>query len=177
MKNKYLNRKKGLPALLKEFILVEETTSKFITKEYNWGLKFSQRYLSSIDNDVKNTVFSYIPNTAEVYFGLIKGCQSYLNEIKTKKILALGANASEEEISEIMKISPRAEKIAIKDAKLRTFITSDESRDDLVAHVYDITYGKVKSSDNLVMIDDSIVRGTTLKQSILRILDRLKSQK
>ena len=134
--------------------------------------------LKSIDNDVKNTVFSYIPNTAEVsYFGLIKGCQNYLNDIKTKKILALGANASEKEISEIMKISPRAEKIAIKDAKLRTFITSDESRDDLVAHVYDITYGKVNSTDNLVMIDDSIVRGTTLKQSILRILDRLNPKK
>tara|TARA_Y100001954_G_scaffold238845_1_gene308913 strand:- start:1212 stop:3107 length:1896 start_codon:yes stop_codon:yes gene_type:complete len=142
------------------------------------GIKIFPKVLRSIDNDVKNTVFSYIPNTAEVsYFGLIKGCQSYLNEIKTKKILALGANASEEEISEIMKISPRAEKIAIKDAKLRTFITSDESRDDLVAHVYDITYGKVKSTDNLVMIDDSIVRGTTLKQSILRILDRLNPKK
>ncbi|MAW31346.1 MAG: amidophosphoribosyltransferase [Flavobacteriales bacterium] len=142
------------------------------------GIKIFPKVLSSIDNDVKNTVFSYIPNTAEVsYFGLIKGCQSYLNEIKTKKILALGAKASEEEISEIIKISPRAEKIAIKDAKLRTFITSDESRDDLVAHVYDITYGKVKSTDNLVMIDDSIVRGTTLKQSILRILDRLNPKK
>ena len=142
------------------------------------GIKIFPKVLKSIDNDVKNTVFSYIPNTAEVsYFGLIKGCQNYLNDIKTKKILALGVNASEKEISEIMKISPRAEKIAIKDAKLRTFITSDESRDDLVAHVYDITYGKVNSTDNLVMIDDSIVRGTTLKQSILRILDRLKPKK
>ena len=142
------------------------------------GIKIFPKVLKSIDNDVKNTVFSYIPNTAEVsYFGLIKGCQNYLNDIKTKKILALGANASEKEISEIMKISPRAEKIAIKDAKLRTFITSDESRDDLVAHVYDITYGKVNSTDNLVMIDDSIVRGTTLKQSILRILDRLNPKK
>ena len=142
------------------------------------GIKIFPKVLKSIDNDVKNTVFSYIPNTAEVsYFGLIKGCQNYLNDIKTKKILALGANASEKEISEIMKISPRAEKIAIKDAKLRTFITSDESRDDLVAHVYDITYGKVNSTDNLVMIDDSIVRGTTLRQSILRILDRLNPKK
>ena len=142
------------------------------------GIKIFPKVLKSIDNDVKNTVFSYIPNTAEVsYFGLIKGCQNYLNDIKTKKILALGANPSEKEISEIMKISPRAEKIAIKDAKLRTFITSDESRDDLVAHVYDITYGKVNSTDNLVMIDDSIVRGTTLRQSILRILDRLNPKK
>ncbi len=142
------------------------------------GVKIFPKVLKSIDSDVKNTVFSYIPNTAEVsYFGLIKGCQNYLNDIKTKKILALGANSSEQEISEIMKISPRAEKIAIKDAKLRTFITSDESRDDLVAHVYDVTYGKVNSTDNLVMIDDSIVRGTTLKQSILRILDRLNPKK
>ena len=144
----------------------------------NLGIKIFPKVLTAINNDVKNTVFSYIPNTAEVsYFGLIKGCQSYLNDIKTKKIIALGSSASEKEVSDIMKISPRAEKIAIKDAKLRTFIASDESRDDLVAHVYDITYGKVKPTDNLVMIDDSIVRGTTLKQSILRILDRLVPMK
>ena len=134
--------------------------------------------LKSIDNDVKNTVFSYIPNTAEVsYFGLLKGCHAYLNEVKTKKIQNLGNNPNHDEIAEIMKISPRAEKIAIKDAKLRTFITSDDSRDDLVSHVYDITYGTVKETDNLVMIDDSIVRGTTLKQSIIRILDRLGPKK
>jgi amidophosphoribosyltransferase len=134
--------------------------------------------LESIDNDVKNTVFSYIPNTAEVsYFGLLKGCHSYLNQVKTKKIQDLGSNPNHDEIAEIMKISPRAEKIAIKDAKLRTFITSDDSRDDLVSHVYDITYGTVKETDNLVMIDDSIVRGTTLKKSIIRILDRLGPKK
>ncbi|HJM16130.1 MAG TPA: amidophosphoribosyltransferase, partial [Flavobacteriales bacterium] len=136
------------------------------------------KILKSINNDVKNTVFSYIPNTAEVsYFGLLKGCHAYLNEVKTKKIQDLGNNPNHDEIAEIMKISPRAEKIAIKDAKLRTFITSDDSRDDLVSHVYDITYGTVKETDNLVMIDDSIVRGTTLKQSIIRILDRLGPKK
>ena len=97
--------------------------------------------------------------------------------MKIEKIKSLGSNPSDEEIEKIMSISPRAEKIAIKDAKLRTFITSDVNRDDLVAHVYDITYGKVKESDNLVMIDDSIVRGTTLKHSILRILDRLNPKK
>jgi amidophosphoribosyltransferase len=97
--------------------------------------------------------------------------------VKTKKIQALGNNPCHDEIAKIMEISPRAEKIAIKDAKLRTFITSDDSRDDLVAHVYDITYGTVKPTDNLVMIDDSIVRGTTLKQSIIRILDRLSPKK
>ena len=142
------------------------------------GKRIFNKVLTSIDNDVKNTVFSYIPNTAEVsYFGLLKGCQAYLNEVKTKKIQALGDNPCHDAIAEIMKISPRAEKIAIKDAKLRTFITSDQARDDLVAHIYDITYGTVKPSDNLVMIDDSIVRGTTLKQSIIRILDRLDPKK
>ena len=142
------------------------------------GKRVFSKVLKAIDNDVKNTVFSYIPNTAEVsYFGLLKGCHEYLNEVKTKKIQALGENPCHDAIAEIMKISPRAEKIAIKDAKLRTFITSDDSRDDLVAHVYDITYGTVKPIDNLVMIDDSIVRGTTLKQSIIRILDRLEPKK
>lgn len=142
------------------------------------GKRVFSKVLKAINNDVKNTVFSYIPNTAEVsYFGLLKGCHEYLNEVKTKKIQALGENPCHDAIAEIMKISPRAEKIAIKDAKLRTFITSDDSRDDLVAHVYDITYGTVKQTDNLVMIDDSIVRGTTLKQSIIRILDRLEPKK
>ena len=142
------------------------------------GKRIFPKVLESIDNDVRNTVFSYIPNTAEVsYFGLLKGCHSYLNKIKTKKIQELGSTPCHDEIAKIMEISPRAEKIAIKDAKLRTFITSDDSRDDLVAHVYDVTYGTVKPTDNLVMIDDSIVRGTTLKQSIIRILDRLNPKK
>ena len=142
------------------------------------GKSVFPKVLEAIDKDVKNTVFSYIPNTAEVsYLGLLKGCHAYLNEVKTKKIQALGNNPCHDAIAEIMKISPRAEKIAVKDAKLRTFITSDESRDDLVAHIYDITYGTIKSTDNLVMIDDSIVRGTTLKQSIIRMLDRLNPKK
>jgi len=142
------------------------------------GKSVFPKVLEAIDKDVKNTVFSYIPNTAEVsYFGLLKGCHAYLNEVKTKKIQALRNNPCHDAIAEIMKISPRAEKIAIKDAKLRTFITSDDSRDDLVAHVYDITYGTVNPTDNLVMIDDSIVRGTTLRQSIIRILDRLDPKK
>ena len=107
----------------------------------------------------------------------MKGCHAYLNKVKTKKIKALGNNPCHDEIAKIMEISPRAEKIAIKDAKLRTFITSDDSRDDLVAHVYDVTYGTVKPTDNLVMIDDSIVRGTTLKQSIIKMMDRLHPKK
>ncbi|MDC1024982.1 amidophosphoribosyltransferase [Flavobacteriales bacterium] len=142
------------------------------------GRQVFPKVLEAVDKDIKNTVFSYIPNTAEVsYYGMMKAADSYLNQVKTEKIKRLGSNPSSEEINEIMQISARAEKIAIKDAKLRTFITSDINRDDLVAHVYDITYGKVSRKDNLVIIDDSIVRGTTLKQSILRILDRLGPKK
>ena len=142
------------------------------------GKRIFPKVLQSIKNDVKNTVFSYIPNTAEVsYFGLIKGCNKYLNEVKQRKIQKLGDHPCHNDIAQIMEISPRAEKIAIKDAKLRTFITSDVRRDDLVEHVYDITYGIVKPTDNLVMIDDSIVRGTTLKKSIISILDRLQPKK
>jgi len=144
----------------------------------NLGRQIFKKVLDAIDKDMKNTVFSYIPNTAEVsYFGMMQEASSYLNKVKSEKIKSLGNDPSIEEINKIMDISPRVEKIAIKDAKLRTFITSDVNRDDLVAHVYDITYGKVSSSDNLVMIDDSIVRGTTLKQSIIRILDRLGPKK
>tara|TARA_B110000438_G_scaffold60548_1_gene60744 strand:+ start:11365 stop:13260 length:1896 start_codon:yes stop_codon:yes gene_type:complete len=149
---------------------------------YNERIRLGQqvfyKVLESINRDIKNTVFSYIPNTAEVsYFGMMKGVDKYLNKIKSEKIISLGKNPLIDDVKKIMAISPRAEKIAVKDAKLRTFITSDVNRDDLVAHVYDITYGKVKPTDNLVMIDDSIVRGTTLKQSILRILDRLGPKK
>ena len=149
---------------------------------YNERIRLGQRVfhkvLESIERDIEKTVFSYIPNTAEVsYFGMMKEVDTYLNKVKSEKILALGNKPLINDVESIMSISPRAEKIAVKDAKLRTFITSDVNRDDLVAHVYDITYGKVQSEDNLVMIDDSIVRGTTLKQSILRILDRLGPKK
>ncbi len=134
--------------------------------------------LESIDYDIKNTVFSYIPNTAETsFYGMVKEAQNYLNKKKEEQILAIGANITSKELHEILEIRPRIEKVAIKDAKLRTFITQDSSRDDLVAHVYDISYGSVKAGDNLVIIDDSIVRGTTLKKSILRILDRLSPKK
>ena len=144
----------------------------------NLGRQIFNKVLRAIDKDLKNTVFSYIPNTAEVsYFGMVQEASNYLNIVKSEKLKSLGSNPKIDEINKIMDISPRAEKIAIKDAKLRTFITSDVNRDDLVAHVYDITYGKVSSTDNLVMIDDSIVRGTTLKHSIIRILDRLGPKK
>ncbi|MGB5434697.1 MAG: amidophosphoribosyltransferase [Maribacter sp.] len=134
--------------------------------------------LKAIDHDIKNTVFSYIPNTAETsFFGLVKEAQNYLNSRKEEQILSIGSKITQKELHEILEIRPRIEKVAIKDAKLRTFITQDSSRDDLVAHVYDISYGSVKKNDNLVIIDDSIVRGTTLKKSILRILDRLSPKK
>lgn len=134
--------------------------------------------LKAINNDLANTVFSYIPNTAETsFFGMVKEAQNYLNKLKEEQILALGTNITGEELHKILDVRPRIEKVAIKDAKLRTFITQDSSRDDLVTHVYDISYGSVKKGDNLVIIDDSIVRGTTLKKSILKILDRLSPKK
>jgi amidophosphoribosyltransferase len=135
--------------------------------------------MEAIDGDLDNSVFSFIPNTAEVsFYGMIKGLEDQLNDRKFKAILAEGNTLTEDRLKEIIYQRARIEKIAIKDAKLRTFITQDDSRDDLVAHVYDITYGSVKrGKDNLVVIDDSIVRGTTLKQSILKILDRLNPKK
>jgi amidophosphoribosyltransferase len=135
--------------------------------------------LKTVDYDFDNSVFSFIPNTAEVsFYGLIKGLEEHLNEEKIKQIQALGPNPNLETIEEIIHRRARIEKIAIKDAKLRTFITQDDTRDDLVANVYDITYGGIRPyTDNLIVIDDSIVRGTTLKQSILRILDRLNPKK
>ncbi len=143
------------------------------------GRNIVPQTLKAIDYDLDNSVFSFIPNTAEVsFFGLIKGLEDHLNEEKIKQITVLGANPDPEKVREILTKRARIEKIAVKDAKLRTFITQDDSRDDLVAHVYDITYGSVvPHKDNLVIIDDSIVRGTTLKQSILRILDRLEPKK
>ncbi len=128
--------------------------------------------LEEVDQDMEHTVFSYIPNTAEsAFYGMVEGLNDHLADIKKTKILA---GVDPEELDRILRMTPRVEKIAIKDAKLRTFITQDQDRDDLVAHVYDITYGTVKQGeDNLVVIDDSIVRGTTLKKSIIRILDRL----
>ena len=132
------------------------------------------RVYDAIEGDLFNSVFSYIPNTAETSFlGMISEAQTRLNAFKKSQILAKGDSLSEAELDELLMVRPRIEKVAIKDAKLRTFITQDSSRDDLVAHIYDITYGSVKTTDNLVIIDDSIVRGTTLKKSILRMLDRL----
>mgnify|MGYP001016686358 FL=1 len=143
------------------------------------GALLLPQVLRSIDNDLKNTVFSYIPNTAETsFYGLIEAVSEHLNQKKKQQILQQGAALNETSLNEILSVRPRIEKVAIKDVKLRTFITEDAGREDMVAHVYDITYGSVrKHEDNLVIIDDSIVRGTTLKKSILNILNRLEPKK
>ena len=139
------------------------------------GRLIMPKVLSAIDHDTENSVFSFIPNTAETsFYGMLDAAQNELNKQKNAAILKEANNLTPERLSEIQAHKIRTEKIAIKDVKLRTFITDDSSRDDLVAHVYDVTYGVVKATDNLVIIDDSIVRGTTLKKSILRMLDRLK---
>ncbi|WP_298827905.1 class II glutamine amidotransferase [uncultured Capnocytophaga sp.] len=143
------------------------------------GALLLPQVLHSIDNDLQNTVFSYIPNTAETsFYGLIEAVSEHLNQKKKQQILQEGTTLTEARLSEILSVRPRIEKVAIKDVKLRTFITEDSGREDMVAHVYDITYGSVKKhQDNLVIIDDSIVRGTTLKKSILNILNRLQPKK
>jgi len=142
------------------------------------GRLLMPKVLKAIDNDTKNTVFSFIPNTAETsFFGMIETAEDFINQKKTDAILNGQRSISAEKVTEILSERARVEKIAIKDVKLRTFITEDSSRDDLVAHVYDVTYGVIKPTDNLVIIDDSIVRGTTLKKSILKMLDRLNPKK
>ncbi len=143
------------------------------------GHHLSRNVLERINYDLKNTIFSYIPNTAEVaYIGLVKGMEDYLNQIKVQRILSWGSNVDPDKLHAMINRKIRQEKIAIKDVKLRTFITEDTSRNEMVQHVYDITYGTVrKDEDTLVVIDDSIVRGTTLKESIVRMLSRLGPKK
>ncbi len=139
------------------------------------GYLLSNTVLESINHDIENTVFSYIPNTAATaFYGMIDGVLDYLSEYKATEILKMGPNPDRVRLKQLIDLKPRREKMAVKDAKLRTFITDDEHREDMVAHVYDVTYGLVRNDkDTLVVIDDSIVRGTTLRSSILRILDRL----
>ena len=143
------------------------------------GRSLSETVLERINHDLKNTIFSYIPNTAEVaFYGLVKGMEAYLNKIKVERILSWGKDFTPEKLEEMVNRKIRQEKIAIKDVKLRTFITEDANRNEMVQHVYDITYGTVRiGEDTLVVIDDSIVRGTTLKESIVRMLSRLSPKK
>jgi len=143
------------------------------------GYHLSEQVLNAINHDLKNTIFSFIPNTAEVaFYGLLKGMEDYLNKIKIQRIMAWDKDFDEEKLNEMINRRIRVEKVAIKDVKLRTFITEDSSRNEMVQHVYDITYGTLKKdTDTLVVIDDSIVRGTTLKESIVRMLARLRPKK
>ena len=143
------------------------------------GRMLVPKILAAIDNDLTNTVFSYIPNTAEVaFYGMVEGLHKHVRKYQKEKILNFQKDLSNESLEKLLSMAPRVEKITLKDAKLRTFITQDEDRQDMVAHIYDTTYGVVnKGVDTLVVLDDSIVRGTTLKQSILRILDRLGPKK
>jgi amidophosphoribosyltransferase len=163
-----------------ERIYFSRGTDKAIYRERKkLGELLANSVLKVVDYDLDHTVFSYIPNTAEsAFYGLIKGVENYLNQVKIDHILSRGKYLEREELEKIINQRPRVEKIAVKDAKLRTFITEDTSRDDLVGHIYDVTYGVIRREvDNLVVIDDSIVRGTTLKKSIIRILDKLDPKK
>lgn len=155
------------------------TDRDIYTERKMLGKLLATPILKAIDNDLENTVFSYIPNTAAVaFYGLVESMNDFCNERKKEKILELGSNVSSEELDKFIHFKPRMEKLAVKDAKLRTFITQDAGRKDLVEHIYDVTYGIVRDhSDTLVIIDDSIVRGTTLKESILRMLDRLNPKR
>jgi amidophosphoribosyltransferase len=163
-----------------ERIYFSRGTDKAIYRERKkLGELLTHPVLKVVDYDLDNTVFSYIPNTAEsAFYGLIKGVEDYLNQVKIDHILSRGKYLTKEELEKVINKRPRIDKIAVKDAKLRTFISEDKGRDDLVGHVYDVTYGVVRRGvDNLVVIDDSIVRGTTLKKSIIRILDKLDPKK
>ncbi|MEI6681306.1 MAG: class II glutamine amidotransferase [Bacteroidota bacterium] len=163
-----------------EHIYFSRGTDKEIYRERKkLGKLLTPAILTAIDHDLENTVFSYIPNTAiDAYYGLIEEMDHFCDTIKMDRILDAGKSLDQEKLKTIFQLKPRAEKVAVKDVKLRTFITRDSQRDDLAAHVYDITYGSIRRGiDNLVVLDDSIVRGTTLKQSIIRILDRLGPRK
>ena len=163
-----------------ERIYFSRGTDRDIYKERKkLGELLTQPVLQSVNYDLDNTVFSYIPNTAEsAFYGLIQGVEEYLNHVKIDHILSRGKYLTSKELEKIINQRPRVDKIAVKDAKLRTFITEDNSRKDLVGHIYDVTYGVIRPGiDNLVVIDDSIVRGTTLKKSIIRILDKLDPKK
>jgi len=175
-----VNKEKKVKACSFERIYFSRGSDVDIYKERKLlGENLVKPILKAIDNDLEHTVFSFIPNTAETaFYGMLEGFDNYLNKLKIEKIAALGHQPSHEELEKILSMRIRSEKVAIKDIKLRTFIAEGNTRNDLAAHVYDITYGSLKANvDNLVIIDDSIVRGTTLKQSIIGILDRLNPKK
>lgn len=174
-----LEPKERLACSFERIYFSRGSDEKIYRERSNLGYNLSEQILNAIDNDLKNCIFSFIPNTAEVaFYGLLKGMEDYLNKIKIQKILSWGNDVDEEKLTEMINRRIRVEKVAIKDVKMRTFITEDSNRAEMVQHVYDITYGTVnKDTDTLVVIDDSIVRGTTLKESIVRMLARLRPKK
>ena len=175
-----INKPRGLKPCSFERIYFSRGSDMDIYRERKLlGEKLVPSILEAVNYDVDHTVFSFIPNTAEVaFYGMLQGLDKYLNEEKVKQIAALGHSPSHDELERILSRRIRSEKVAIKDIKLRTFIAEGNTRNDLAAHVYDITYGSLEAGvDNLVIIDDSIVRGTTLRQSIIGILDRLNPKK
>ncbi len=174
-----LEKKEVAPCSFERIYFSRGSDADIYNERKKLGKLLLPRILKSIDNDLENTVFSFIPNTAEVaFFGMTEGLNEYMNEVKTRKIKAKGTDITADELQKILSMRVRTEKVAIKDIKLRTFIAQDSGRDDLAAHVYDVTYNSiVPYKDNLVVIDDSIVRGTTLKQSIIKMLDRLHPKK
>ena len=183
-KNGSLSTKKVLEPLTRKACSFERiyfsrgSDAEIYEERKQLGRLLMPEVLKSINHDTKNTVFSFIPNTAETsFYGLVEAAQDELNRQKQEEILAHDGNLTKEVLQKILSRKLRTEKIAIKDAKLRTFITEDSSRDDLVAHVYDVTYGVIQPEDTLVIIDDSIVRGTTLKKSIIKMMARLEPKK
>lgn len=183
-KNGNLDEEEIIPATVKKACSFERiyfsrgSDAEIYRERKELGKLIWDDVLEAIESDTENTVFSYIPNTAETsFFGMVEAANDYLNQHKNTYILQNRKTLTKEKLAEILSVKIRTEKIAIKDVKLRTFITDDSSRDDLVAHVYDVTYGVIQPTDNLVIIDDSIVRGTTLKKSILRMMDRLNPKR
>lgn len=177
--NKILEPKERRACSFERIYFSRGSDEKIYRERIALGHHLSETVLERITYDLKNTIFSYIPNTAEVaFYGLVKGMEEYLNKIKVERILSWGNDFTPDKLEEMVNRKIRQEKIAIKDVKLRTFITEDANRNEMVQHVYDITYGTVRNNeDTLVVIDDSIVRGTTLKESIIRMLSRLNPKK
>jgi amidophosphoribosyltransferase len=183
-KNGTVSMKEILPPTVKKACSFERiyfsrgSDAEIYQERKNLGKLILPAVLDAIEQDTDNTVFSYIPNTAETsFYGMVEAAQDFLNQRKNDYILANKDTLTTDSLQELLSVKIRTEKVAIKDAKLRTFITEDSSRDDLVAHVYDVTYGVIKPTDNLVIIDDSIVRGTTLKMSIIKMMDRLNPKR
>ena len=177
--NKILEPKERRACSFERIYFSRGSDEKIYRERIALGHHLSETVLERIAYDLKNTIFSYIPNTAEVaFYGLVKGMEEYLNKIKVERILSWGSDFTPDKLEEMVNRKIRQEKIAIKDVKLRTFITEDANRNEMVQHVYDITYGTVRNNeDTLVVIDDSIVRGTTLKESIIRMLSRLNPKR